>query len=309
MTRSLDSTSAGRSAGHALVIDELQHVVPLESDLHREAPISIQGDPDILAVWQHSPPLPVRCTSSNEREVHHWAGPDFSIVGVDGAGWKDYLDDEEIAGCLRIAPGRYVCVEGRCWAGDEYASQYGLYYHAHVLVHVASGINWEYARNLELLAEYRLHAAGPPDEALALISEGIVRERPGIALNQLVDKMAAGAGTCAWRRAATTVLRMLASERLYADLRAARLQDTTRVRVYLDRVSAETCTFTPTRPEAGLIASFPKASAGLHEQETSFIPTTPPTPVATRSRPAVRIAGSAVYPVYPLPLRACLISK
>jgi len=187
----------------------------------------MEHDADVLEYYDQPPPMKLdyQAASGKRLGVIHTA--DFFTIRTGGAGWAECKTDEELVQLSERNPNRYQLEDGwRCPPGEGYAAPLGLSY----TVRSSRDINWAYQANVQFLEDYFIDAgAAPPAKAEAVRS--YVAAQPGITLE---DLFATVAGCCS----RDDVFRLIAQDRLFVDIRAARFAEPSRVKVFPDAITA-----------------------------------------------------------------------
>jgi len=208
-----------------------------------------EQDRDVLEYWDQPPPIPLRYRSKHGRPVVTNHTPDFFELRTDGAGWVECKPEERLQQLGQESPHRYAVGSDGCWhcpPGETYAAQFGLTYR----VFSSAGINWMEQRNWAFLADY-LGVDCPPvsSEAVAAIVT-IVENNPGVTLARLLEQVKSLATT-------DEVNVLIATTRIYVDLRSYALAEPDAVPVFRDATMAQACTIIHTLPTRQAMRSPP----------------------------------------------------
>ncbi len=109
---------------------------------------------------------------------------------------------------------------------DEYASLFGFDFQ----IKSDAQINWVLYRNITFLEDYYRVLGDASNILNTQLIQAIVREQPGITLNQLLDSSA--------EVSADSIYELIVAEKIYIDLRAALLVESERCKVFPDELSA-----------------------------------------------------------------------
>ncbi len=189
--------------------------------------IAMEYTTDVLEYYDQPPSFLLRYQHVDGRNGAHWHTPDFFVLAEDGARWEEWKAEDELERLAVRSPHRY-CRDGdghwRCPPGEEYAAHYGLAYR----VRSSVDIDWVWTRNILFLDDY-LRADGPLSPAAVLDAVVVfVADTPGVALDALLQRASAMNAT------ADDVYSLIATGRIWVDLRRAPLAEPTRVKVFRD---------------------------------------------------------------------------
>jgi putative transposase len=188
----------------------------------------MEHDADVLEYYDQPPPIKLdyHAASGKRLGVIHTA--DFFTIRSGSAGWVECKTNEEVVQLSEKNPNRYRSADSqwRCPPGEAYAAPLGLSY----TVRSSRDINWIYQANVQFLEDYFADAGEvPPAKAEAVRS--YVAVQPGITLE---DLFATVAGCCS----RDDVFRLIAQDRLFVDIRAARFAEPSKVKVFPDAATA-----------------------------------------------------------------------
>lgn len=187
----------------------------------------MEHDDDVLEYYDQPFPIKLNYRAKNERQIGVLHTPDFFVIRRGLAGWEEWKREDELQKLAEHMPHRYRKEPGRwrCLPGEQYADKLGLYYR----VRSSAEIDWVYQRNVLFLEDY--FRAGVPattkgteDQILSLVASS-----PGIILSEVLQ--AVGSDSDA-------VYTMIATDRVYVDLRTAPLAEPERVPVFRDQETA-----------------------------------------------------------------------
>ena len=206
--------------------------VTIQFESHRvelAAIYEMEHDPQTLEFYDQPSAISLDYSSTSGRRqvVRHI--PDFFVIRQDSAGWEEWKTEDELPRLAEQSPNRYRR-EAACWQcppGESYASQFGLYYR----LRSSKEIDWRFQRNALFLQDYIRSTAGRVPAVTEARIVSYVCALPGIALEELIDRVA----TFATR---DDIYFLIATGRLYADLRAGLLVEPAAVRVFQDADSA-----------------------------------------------------------------------
>jgi transposase InsO family protein len=219
---------------------KMGHVVQAES--HKvELPFvhAAERDPAVLEYWDQPGKVRLTYLSRSGRCVVVGHTPDYFELREDAAGWIECKPEDRLAHLAQEVPQRYRRgSDGRwtCPPGQAYAAQFGLTYR----LFSSAEINWVEQRNWAFLADY-LRSDCPPvaPPALAIV-RAVVESAPGVTLAHLQQHV---------RPVATVdeINILIATARIYVDLRTYPLAEPEYVPVFPDEESAQAYAIASTR--------------------------------------------------------------
>lgn len=189
-----------------------------------------QAERRVLEYYDQPDKIALKYVSgTTERTITAWHTPDFFVIRETGAGWEEWKTEAELITLAEKQPNRYQKDEQgtwRCLPGEVYAAQFGLSYRLRSNIE----IDWNLFNNLEFLHEYLVatHLTVLQSSYDNLLT--YVDKQQGITLKQLLQAELA---------TIDDVYLLIARRELYVDLRAARLTEPERVKVYTNRTAAE----------------------------------------------------------------------
>ena len=211
--------------------------VIVQAESHRNelaAVYELEHDPDVLEYFDQPPPIKLLYRDKHDRKLGIVHTPDFFEIRNHSAGWVECKTQDDLLSLSQNMPSRYVYQATTGWVcppGDSFASVYGLSYR----IRSSSETNWVFQRNILFLDDY---LRGEPllsrnDTTSTVLS--LVAANPGISLKALLDR-----ATGATR---DDLNAMIATEMIYADLRAVPLTETQNVRLFRDSQTASAYLF------------------------------------------------------------------
>lgn len=155
--------------------------------------------------------------------------PDFFVIRRASAGWEEWKPEATLVELANQSPNRYSHEQGKwkCPPGTAHATPLGCYY----ALRSSAELNPILHRNLEYLASY--YRPNCPAVTAEVQEEilGVVRERPGITLRELIRSLKKGASG--------DINRCLVARAIYADLEAVPLADQERVQLFKDQKTSQ----------------------------------------------------------------------
>jgi hypothetical protein len=182
----------------------------------------------VLEFYDQPPAIKLVYQAKNGRQVGVWHTPDYFVLRADGIGWEEWKTDAGLERLSQIMPHRYrrdAVGHRRCPPGERFAAQFGLLYR----LRSSSEIDWVLQRNLRFLNDYLIKPP-PVDQCTAETVLSRIKERPGVQLAALIDTPG--------EAHADDIYTLIASGRIYVDLRAAALAEPERVRLFRDQETA-----------------------------------------------------------------------
>jgi putative transposase len=189
----------------------------------------MEHESSVLEYYDQPPPIKLLYKSVAGRSLGVLHTADYFVIRTDGAGWVECKTEEELPRLAQKSPHRYSLDDGR-WRsqpGESYAAALGLDY----AIRSSREINWNLQANLQFLEDY----FGEPATLQATTMEQLqarVASLPGMTLEALFAEL----GDCCSR---DDVYFMIAQDRVFVDLSAARLTDAGQVRVFANSMAAK----------------------------------------------------------------------
>jgi putative transposase len=202
--------------------------VTIQAESHRNELAGIyekEHDPETLEYYDQPPAIKLVYPARNGRRVGVLHTPDYFVIRRDSAGWEEWKIEEELVRLAEQMPHRYARGESgrwRCPPGEQYAAALGLFYH----VRSSAEIDWVFQRNLLFLEDYLRIGCPAVDESTERAVVSLVTATPGLTLAELLGGEH-GANS-------DEIYTLIATERLYVDVRAAPLAEPERVHVFRD---------------------------------------------------------------------------
>ncbi len=200
--------------------------VTIQFESHRvELPFvyEMEHDPEVLEFYDQPPSIPLEDDNNGRhRTITHT--PDYFVLRRQSAGWEECKSEGDLQKLAQKRPSRYCRGEDsrwRCPPGEAYAARLNLYYR----LRSSAEIDGTLQRNIVFLEDYR--RSEPPEIEPAIRQAVLVKvsAAPGLRLSELFQ---------ATDRLATPdhIHRLIATDALYVDLRAAALATPDQVRVF-----------------------------------------------------------------------------
>ena len=205
--------------------------VTIQAESHRNELAGIyekEYDPETLEYYDQPLRIKLVYEAKSGRRVGVWHTPDYFVIRSDSIGWEEWKTEAELPRLAEQMPHRYIRGENgwRCPPGEEHAAQFGFFYR----VRSSAEIDWGLQRNLLFLEDYLRVEMKDLNEKVIGSAMSVVTEHPGVTLQEL---LAIG------KIPSDVVFAMIARGQLYVDLYAAPLAKPGRVRVFLDRETAQ----------------------------------------------------------------------
>lgn len=186
----------------------------------------LEYDPNVLEYYDQPPAIELIYLAKNGRHNRHTYTPDFFVIYKDAAGWEECKPEKKLAELAANSPNRY-CKDDedqwRCPPAEEYAAQYQLSF----WIRSDAQIDWIFQRNFNWLEDYFRQDAFQVKHSIAQQICAFVAEHSGVTLLELLQQAEPD-----------DIYKMIATQELYVNLRAAPLAEPDRVRVYPDQDTA-----------------------------------------------------------------------
>jgi putative transposase len=201
-----------------------------------------ERDPTVLEYWDQPGKIRLTYRSADDRRVVVGHTPDYFELREETAGWVECKPEERLLHLAQAAPHRYQHgPDGRwmCPPGQAYAAQFGLTYR----LFSSAEINWVEQRNWAFLADYfRRDCPTVAPDALALV-RAVVESAPGLTLIHLQQRVQPVATV-------DDINILIATARIYVDLRTHPLAEPEYVPVFPDLEMAQAYAVASTLPAA-----------------------------------------------------------
>jgi putative transposase len=192
----------------------------------------MEYDEHILEYYDQPPPIKLNYLSKDGKPVGVLHTPDFFVIRDDWIGWEEWKPESKLKELTVAMPNRYVRDEPanrwHCPPGERYAEKLALAYR----VRSDAEIDWILQRNLHFLEDYWREASSPISEAVAGRVVELTRSDFGITLAALL------ALAQAEHIRSDAINQLIATHRLFVDLRLAPLAEPERVHVFPDSNTA-----------------------------------------------------------------------
>lgn len=238
----------------------------IQAESHRNELTGIyemEHDPDTLEYYDQPPPIKLVYQARSGRRVGIWHTPDFFVIRSDAVGWEEWKTEEGLLRLTEQMPHRYIRTEDgrwRCPPGEVYAQPLGFFYR----VRSSAEIDWVFQRNMLFLEDYLRNDCPPVGSAAVATILSLVASKPGISLAEL-RRCASGVNS-------DDIYALIASERVYVNVRAAPLAEPKRVLLFRDDATALAYQMTT------------ETAAGIAVGKTGFLHVAPGTPVVWDGR-------------------------
>lgn len=208
---------------------KMGQVIQAESHTCELAAIVLwEHDERIYEFYDQCPPIGLKAKDKTGRNRGYHMTPDFFVIGEDYIGWVECKAQTWLESKAQKSTVYAQSQETwQCVPGQEYAEQYGLGFK--VLVDTA--INQILVRNMNFLSDFLDAACAPVAQE---IEARIIEAFGGKAFVPLADLLKIGDSELI-----SSVYKLIAEEKLYANLDSELLVDVQFVNVYRDRRTAE----------------------------------------------------------------------
>jgi len=210
--------------------------VTIQAESHRNELAGVyekEHDRETLEYYDQPPPIKLVYPAKNGRTVGVWHTPDFFVIRVNALGWEEWKMEEKLVQLSDEMPHRYQRGEDGRWhcpPGEDYARPLRFFYH----VRSSADIDWVFQRNLLFLEDYLRGEGLSANEVIAQTVVSRVAAQPGLSLQAILQSIQHADG----RAAHDDIYTLIATERVYVDLRAAPLAEPERVHVFFDEASS-----------------------------------------------------------------------
>lgn len=192
---------------------------------------SLEHDEDVLEFYDQPPAFKINYQGASGRNIGFFYTPDFFVIRTNSAGWVECKTLSELKSLIVKHPHRYSKGEDLKWyspPASEHAAQFGFYFH----IQSDDQINWVLYRNITFLEDYYRNHVDSIDPNQTQLIKAIIQEQPGITLKKLLYK--------ANKVSVDEIYQLIATEKIYVDLKATLLVEPERCRVFSDQLSGKT---------------------------------------------------------------------
>ncbi|MBR8838553.1 MAG: DDE-type integrase/transposase/recombinase [Stigonema ocellatum SAG 48.90 = DSM 106950] len=189
----------------------------------------LEHDKDVLEFYDQPNAFKINYQCSNGRNVGFFYTPDFFVLRKNGAFWVECKTESELQKLAEKQPHRYIRGLDGFWhtpPASAYAAQFGLNFY----IKSDKQINWVLYRNFTFLEDYYRVSDDSIDRSVSQAILNLVREQPGITLNQLLEFTSP--------EYADTIYFLIAKSNIYVDLKTDLLVDSSRCPVFLDELNS-----------------------------------------------------------------------
>jgi putative transposase len=189
----------------------------------------LEHDEDVLEFYDQPHAFKINYQGLNGRSIGFFYTPDFFVISKNSAFWVECKTESELQKLALKQPHRYVRGLDGFWhtpPASAYAAQFGLNFY----IKSDKQINWVLYRNFTFLEDYYRISHDSIDKTASQVILNIVREQPGITLNQLLELTSPSD--------ADTIYFLIASSNIYVDLKTDLLVDSSRCPVFPDELNA-----------------------------------------------------------------------
>lgn len=191
----------------------------------------LEHDEDVLEFYDQPPAFKINYQGASGRNIGFFYTPDFFVIRTNSAGWVECKTLSELKSLIVKHPHRYSKGEDLKWyspPASEHAAQFGFDFH----IQSDDQINWVLYRNITFLEDYYRNHVDSIDPNQTQLIKAIIQEQPGITLRELLYK--------ANKVSADEIYQLIATEKIYVDLKASLLVEPERCRVFCDQLSGTT---------------------------------------------------------------------
>ena len=190
----------------------------------------MERDATVLEFHDQPPPVQLRFLSQAGREIAVNHTPDFLVIRKDSAGWVECKPLEKLEQLAQSSPKRYSrdsTGEWHCPPGEQVAAEHGFFYR----VWFPTEREQVLARNFRFLGDFFVtdYPDVPGCARDRIVS--LVRREAGLTLAELGSRTRADS--------LDDIFRLIATGEIYVDLEALPLAQPDRVRVFVNRATAQ----------------------------------------------------------------------
>ncbi len=188
----------------------------------------LEHDEDVLEFYDQPPAFKINYQSASGRNLGFFYTPDFFVIRTNSAGWVECKTGGELKALIVKHPHRYSRGEDLKWyspPASEYATQFGFDFY----IQSDEQINWVLYRNITFLEDYYRSRIDTINTSSAQLIQAIVQEQPGITLWELKNK--------ALEVSADEIYLLIATEKIYVDLKDTLLLEPEQCRVFYNQLS------------------------------------------------------------------------
>lgn len=185
---------------------------------------SLEHNEDVLEFYDQPPAFKINY-------LGFFYTPDFFVIRTNSAGWVECKTLSELKSLIVKHPHRYSKGEDLKWyspPASKHAAQFGFDFH----IQSDDQINWVLYRNITFLEDYYRNRVDSIDPNQTQLIRAIIQEQPGITLRELLYQ--------ANKVSVDEIYQLVATEKIYVDLKATLLVEPERCRVFCDQLSGTT---------------------------------------------------------------------
>lgn len=223
----------------------------IQAESHRNelaAIYEMEHDNNVLEFYDQPPAIKIEYLTKSGKKVAPFYTPDFFIIQRDtetkdeqklSIGWEEWKMEEELIRLAEDNPNRYAKGgDGRwhCPPGEKYAAQFGFFFR----LRSSAEIDWVFQRNMRFLEDY-LFQENPivsPEASEEILS--LVTLEAGITLSKLLKDLK--------HASSDDIYTLIATEKIFADLRVAPLAEPDRPHIFRDKDTALAYILLNTKP-------------------------------------------------------------
>lgn len=202
----------------------------IQAESHRNELAGIyekEHDRETLEYYDQPSPIKLVYQAKSGRGVGVWHTPDYFVIHVNALGWEEWKMEEELVRLADEMPHRYQpdgSGHWHCPPGEDYATPLGFFYR----VRSSAEIDWGFQRNWLFLEDYLRDDCPAVSEVATHAVVAVVAAQPGLSLQAVLHSVK----TIHKGITPDDLYALIATERIYVDLRAAPLAEPERVRVF-----------------------------------------------------------------------------
>ncbi len=180
-------------------------------------------DPETLEYYDQPCQIKLEYQAKSGRRVGVIHTPDYFVIRTNAIGWEEWKTEADLLRLTERMPHRYLKNKlGRwyCPPGERYADQFGFFYR----VRSSAEIDWHFQRNIRFLEDYLRDDCPEASQAVVEVVLDLIKDQPGIKLKDLLE--------WGWAVSSDEIYRLIATNRIYVDIRGTPLAEPERVCVF-----------------------------------------------------------------------------
>ncbi len=206
--------------------------IQFESYRHELARIyELEHSQNVLEYYDQPPAIELCYQALSGRKNRHLYTPDFFVIALESAWWEECKSEQELIKLASLSPNRYCQDKDGVWhcpPGEDYAQKLDLDFR----VWSSTSISWTFQENFIWLEDYLNFDEYAIKEQTIKTVKSLVEAYPGITLADLAEQTLKD-GTL------DDIYSLIATEKIYVNLNAARLSSPQLVKVFANQEIAQ----------------------------------------------------------------------